>query len=877
MERPDHEVAPRSSPLSSRHRAVVRLLAPRAEREDILADLEDEAREIADAGGRRAAARFLRWHLAHSALPWLARRGRDSVAHLRRLHPMRHTGLVSDVRLAARRLRQAPAFSALAIATLAIGIGAVSTVFSLAWAVWLKPLPFAEPDRLAWIHALHVPTGSRASLSGDELADLSRDPDAFSGIAGFSYGAMVARVGDEPVRVVTHRVSPNLFRVLGVHPALGRDLSDADAGAPVLVLSDAFWTRRFNRDPAVVGRTITMGDEAYQVVGVMPRGFVFPRVLSADAWIASRFEGSSRRFVEAVGRLAPGRTLASAGAEVDARARRRAAGLGGDATEWTVSVSPADVTASASSRLAYQTLLGLVALFLVIGCTNLAGLLLARNTARRGELAVCLSLGASRWRLARALVAESAMLTLAGCAGGLGLAAYGTRIVSAVMPAQMAGLQDIGLNLPVVGAAAGVALVAAAMVGLLSALGLRSLRSSEAITGARAAASGVTRAQRGFVVVEIVLAVVLLVGASAMVRSFGAAVGRDRGYDPRGLQALNVSLPFSDDSYEDTTRRARAFDEMIARVTAVPGVRLAAATTGFPGSRLGILGGAPLQPTDGGDRVIAALHAASPGYFETMGTPVRGRAFTPDDTTTAPRVAIVNARLARLFPDGNPVGHRIPVAFFGNPPESYEIVGVAGDIMLGTDPGYRVFVPLAQVSPYWIDLVFRADTGPAAMPAVRQALRGLSGDLLIENAATFDAIISDSLALERAQSAFAAMVGALSAIVAGIGLYALMSFVAARRRREFGIRLALGSPPRRIFREALGRALRLVGAGLVTGLAASALLVRALGSLVFGLASADLRAYALALALVLVVALVAVWLPARRAMRVDPLVALRTE
>lgn len=872
MAREDGEVGRRGVP--RRWRIAIRWLAPRSEQADILGDLEDEGAEIAQREGPRAAVRLVRWHVLRSLVPWTDRRLRAALRRGGRIVSMGPIGLTTDVRLAVRRLGQAPGFTMLAVATLAIGLGAVATVFSLAWALWLQPLPYAEPDRLAYLHAVHRPTGSRASLTSDELRDFQRRPGSFASLAGFRYGAAITRVGNEPVRMVTHHVSPNLFRVLGVRPALGRDFGDDDAGSPIAIISHGLWSSRFDRDPAILDRTLVLDGEPHAIAGVMPPGFWFPQILSADAWIAAELD-DDQRYIQAIGRLADGETVGTAATQADALARGRAAALGGEARDWSATASAADVTASASSRLAYQTLLGLVGLFLLVGCANLAGLLMARNQTRRGELAVCLSLGASRGRLARALVVESLLLAGGGCAAGLALAASGTRAVATLMPSTLPRLGEVGLNVPVTAVAVGAAVVAAVVVGLVSAGSLRSLRSSEALTGARTAA-GVSRGQRALVVVEVGLAVVLLVGASAMLRSFSDAIGRDRGYDPRGLQALNVSLPFSDDSY-DTARRARAFDDMLARVEAVPGVNRAAATTGFPGSRLGILGAAPVTPTDHGAQVIAALHAASPGYFETMGTPVRGRPFAAADVSGAPGVAIVNEQLAGLFPDGNPIGQSLSLSVFGSQPAAFEIVGVAGDIHLSGNPGHRVFVPLAQVSPYWIDLVFRADAGAAAMPAVRRALRDMSPDLLIENASSFQTIISNSLALERAQSGFAGLIGALSTIVAGVGLYALMTFVISQRRRELGIRLALGSPPGRLFRLALSSALRLVAAGVALGLTASTLLVRALGSQVFGLAAADARSYLVGTALVLGVGVLAAWWPARRVMRLDPLIALRAD
>lgn len=794
-----------------------------------------------------------------------------------------HQGIWSDVRLAARRLTYAPGFSLLAVAMLAIGIGAVSTVFTLAHALWLKPLPYFEPQRLVWIHARHIPSSGTSSLTAAELADYSTAGRAFTAVAGFSYSADVARMNGEPVRVQAHFVTPNLFRVLGVRPAIGRDFSDDAAvpGARVVMLSHDAWTRWFGADPAIAGKMMELGHERYEIAGVMPNGFAFPRGLEADVWRAAGLAGepgSQRRMYQAVARLASGQTIEQASVELDTRARRLAAATGITNREWTAFAAPAGETANRSTRIAFQALLGIVGLFLLIACTNLAGLLLARNVVRRRELAVRLSIGASRWRLTRMLLIESVMLSAIGGAVGVLVSAYGSRALGALMPRATPGLDSVGPNPQVVGIAIALTILSAVLITLLPAMGLGSLRPAEALGGSRGSTGAASGTQLGLVVVEIVLAVVLIVGAAAMLGSFLEALGRDRGYDPVGLQAIDVSLPFSDDSYLDTARRARAFDEILERVAAIPGVRRAAATTGFPGSRLGILGGAPIDLPEGRAPVMAALHAASTGYFATMGVPLEaGRAFASTDVAGSPGVAIVNAQLARQFPGGNPIGRTVTLSFFGGTPAPFEIVGVAGDIRLTGPAGNRVFVPLAQVSPYWIDVVYRTDERRAVAREVRQTLRALNPNLLIENDSSFAAIISNSLALERTQSGFAIMIGALSAIVAGVGLFALVTFIVAGRRREFGIRLALGSEPRRLFREALAGPVRLAGIGVVCGIGTAVLVVRTLGSQVFGLKSAGVSAYLAAALLVLVMSLAAAWFPARRVMRTDPMMALRED
>lgn len=865
-------------------RGIVRLLAPPAEYAEIAADLEDEAAELALRADARAARRFLWWQVLHSAGPWIRRRAAERSARAGRSVTRMRYDIFSDLRFAARRLAQAPAFSALAVAMLAIGIGAVSTVFTLAHALWLRPLPYLEPQRLVWIHARHVPSSSTSSLTPVELAEYAQPERALAGVAGFSYSAGIVRVNGEPVRMVAHFVTPNLFRVLGVRPAIGRDFSDDDAapGARVVMLAHDTWIRRFGSDPAIAGKTLTMSGESYAIAGVMPPGFSFPRGLEANVWTAATLMGereSSRRIVQAVARLAPGYAISDASVEIDTRARRLAQASPGTNREWTAFVAPAGETASRSMQVAFQALLGVVGLFLLIACTNLAGLLLARNIVRRRELAVRLSIGASRWRLTRMLLVESTLLAAAGGAAGVLLSAFGSRALSSLMPRGTAGLDALGPSPQVLAIAIAVTMASAVLIALLPALSLGSLRPAEALAGSRGSTGKASRTQRGLVVAEIVLAVVLIVGAGAMLRSFLDALGRDRGYDPRGLQALNVSLPFSDDSYLDITRRARTFDAMFERLRALPGVKSVGATTGFPGSRLGILGGAPIALPDGRAPVAAGIHAASPGYFETMAVPLkRGRAFAATDTASSPRVAIVNEELAQKFPGGDPLGRVVTLGNIqGSDPGPVEIVGVVGNIRLNGAPGNRIFVPLAQQSPYWIDLVLRAGDRPGVLADVRRALREINPDLLLENDASFAGIISDSLALERTQSGFAVMIGSLSAIVAGVGLYALVAFMVAGRRREFGIRLALGSEPRRLFRDAITGPLALVGMGLGLGLVFAMLLVRTAGSQVFGLKSADATAYVAAATLVFVVALGASWIPARRVMRTDPIVALRDD
>jgi putative ABC transport system permease protein len=859
-------------------RQAVALLAPRDERRGILEDLEEEAREIAFARGARAARRWIRWQIAHSAWPWAARRLGERQARIGRSVAGAHRGLATDGRIAVRRLVQARGFSVLAIVTLAIGITAVSAVFSLAYALWIKPLPFHEPERLVWIQAKHGPSGVLGSLTAGELDGFRRGLRTLPEVAWFMYGAGIGRINDERVRIVSYRVSPDLFRVLGVSPILGRDFrpEDTRAGARTVMLSHAAWERWFGRDPAVLGRRLSMTGNDYEISGVMPRGFTFPRGLTAEVWVPADLTDMPGRHYQAVARLAPAATEDAASAELAARGRHLQPSADG---HWTWLARAAGETASPQQRLAFQALLGTVGLFLLIGCTNLAALLLARHTARRAELAICLSLGASRWRVARLLFVESLLLAAAGGLVGVLGASFLSRGLRLLMPARTPGLEGVELNAPVIALAIACALLSSIVITALPAWRLRTMRPSEALAGSRTVIGGQGGAQRVLVVIEIALALLLVVGAAVMLRAFIGQLSKDRGYDPSGLIALNVSLPFAEASYRSPAARAVVFDDMLARVGAVPGVLAVAATTGFPGSSLGILGSAALTPKPEGREVLAGLHSTSVDYFSTMRIPIlAGRAFAPADSTGAQKVAMVNELLARQFPGADPIGRRIPVSMGGGgAPELYEIVGIAGNIRLSEHVGHGVFLPMAQVSAYWIDLVIRTDGSTFSMPAVRETLRRRYPNLLIENVSSFQTIITNSLALERAQSALAGLIGLLSTVVAAAGLYSLMTFVIASRRRELGIRLALGSPPARLFRELLTDALRLTVAGLVVGIAAAALVIRALQAQMFGLGSADVTAYASAAALLLLVSVTAAWIPARRVMRTDPLSALRTD
>ena len=859
---------------------LARRLAPGGEAEALIADLRDEYGRIAAARGARAARTWLTWELTHALRPFAGLRAARARTRLKGAWTMGTHGLGIDIRHALRRLARTPGFTGLAVATLAIGIGATSSVFSVAYALWLRPLPFGDPAALVALSDVAEKAGAGA-VSGPEL-DAFRAVPSLAATAGYAYGAQIARIDGEPARVVIYSVSNNLFDVLGVRPAIGRDFTEADAGTGALILSDAAWRARFGRDPAVLRRTLTLSGRPFSVVGVMPPGFQFPLGLPAEAWMpASPGAWTDRgfRYVQAVARLAPGRSIQDANRELQVVAARLAAAYPDTNRGWTTRAATIDPRSSSSYRAAFGTLLGIVGLFLMITSVNLAGLLLARNTRRRAELAVCLSLGARHLRLGREIVIEALALAAVGGFCGVVLSSRAARVIAALLPAQLPGSDAVGLHAPVVWLSVAVSLVTALVCGLVSAAGLRRLDAAEALAGGRTTPAS-HRLQRALVVSEVALATILLVGAALMTRSLSDLINRDRGFDPHGLAAMNVTLPFGD-RYADPAARAEGFAEILHRIGEVPGVRAVGATTGFPGSPLGSLGYGLLRVDGRSTDTPGVVHDASPDYFTAMRVPLRaGRVFGEADRQGSPRVAIVSESLARaLWPVGSAIGRSLlvpsaPGSSVGASP--YEVVGVVGDLR-GTSRAFPdIFVPLAQAPAYWVDLVVRTDGDPAALrEPVRRALRGFSPDLLIENVSSLDAIIADATGMERAQSAMAGLVAVLSTLVAGLGLYALLSQIAAQRTRELGIRLALGSDPRRLFGWMLGQGMALTAAGLAGGAAGTFVTVRLFRHAVFGLGSFHLSALALAAAVLAIVSAAAAAGPAWRVMRTNPLDAMR--
>lgn len=864
---------------------IVRRLAGPADAESMIADLECEAAEREERDGPAASRRWVRRQIVRSA-PGLIRRRVDVAARGIRKGPnVLFRGLWLDLQLIARRLRRSPAFAIFAIAMLGLGIGAATSVFTLAYTIWLKPLPYRDPDTLVTITSLERVTSLHAGLSNPEVQEVAGHVPALAGVSGYHYGAIFGRFGDEPARLLISPVSTTLFSVLGVTPQIGRTFTAADEGTSVAVLSDGLWRERFHADPHVLGATVGGRAEQYTIIGVMPREFRFPLQIEADCWVPELGARGDRaaRIDEVVARLAPGATLAQVNAQLTSVSEALAAAYPETNAHWTFVAAPFEGTSSPAYRAAFITLLSMVGLFLLIACANLASLFVARNLARRHELTVSLAIGAPRWRLARIVLLETALLSAAGAALALLLTDQAMVAFAHWLPATMPRLGDLRVNGTVFAFAMAVAACTSALCAIAPIAGVKSLVLAQSMSGTRTIGSTSHRGQYTLVVVEVALAAVLLMGGGAMVQSFNALLGRDRGYVPAGVAAMTVSLPFDDDRYRSAPLRETSFDRLFEGLAHIPGVVAAGASTGFPGSSLGLLGGGAVNvPGRTDPPVIAGLHDATPDYFRAMGVPiVRGRAFTNQDAAGSQRVVIVNETLAaQLWPHGDAIGQRFrvpaPNGLLNGANTDSEVVGVVADMHLGTRRNADMFVPFTQVPSFWVDLVVRTSGDPDAIAErVRQSIRHTNPDALVEHVSPLQTIVSNAYGLERAQSFLTALVAGLGGVIALVGLYALLNQYVARRTREMGICLALGSSPRRLFWSVFRRGLSLSLAGIGIGLGVALVAGRILRGQVFGL---DLAGFGLFLPVAAVLVLASAFViatSARRVIAIDPLIALR--
>jgi predicted permease len=806
--------------------------------------------------------------------------------------------LWQDVRFGARMLWKRPGFTAVAVLTLALGIGANTAIFSLVNAVLLKPLPFPEPGRLVmlWEDASRIgfPQNTPAPAN---YVDWKAQTNSFEGMAATMWASFNLAGYGEPQKLNGTAVTADLFEVLGVRPALGRGFTPEEerpGSNNVVILSHGLWRETFGGEPAIVGRDIVLSGEKYTVVGVMPRGFQFLDPY-ARLWVPlaqAREDWANRggHYLTVVGRLKRGVTVPQADADLKAVMARISRDHPDEAAELGAYVMPLREQVSGQVRRPLLILVVAVAFVLLIACANVAGLLLARSAARRKEMAVRVALGASRWRVVRQLLTEGALLSAAGGAAGLLLALWSFAFLRQLVPPSLAASAPLTVDARALLFTLGVSLLTATLFGLAPALQASKSGPSDALKqgGGRGAVGGGGGGLRGaFVVAEVALALVLLVGAALLIQSLQKLRGEYTMAAPEQVLIMRTVLP--PNRYREHAQREAFYEGVLERVRALPGVVSAGYTTSVP---LGWKGGTSGLTVEGrpprqGLQDDALHRQVTAGYLETLGIPLKaGRLFTESDGPQAQTVAVVNEAMARTyFPGGDALGRRFKV---GDPDSELPwltVVGVVGDIrQMGIEAPAKpeFYLPYKQVNYHaWFapaHLAVRTSVEPTSLvAAVRRGVYAVDPEQPVANVQTMEEILGEESAQRRVGMVLLATFAGLALLLSSLGIYGVLSFFVAQHTQEIGVRLALGARPRSILALVLGKGMRLALAGLGLGLVGALALTRLIESQLFGVSASDPLTYAALALLLAAVALLACYLPARKATKVDPMVALRYE
>jgi len=818
-------------------------------------------------------------------------------------------GIGQDVRYGLRVLRRAPTFTITALVTLAIGLGANTAIFSVVDAVLIKSVPYASADRLMVIWNSYGASLQHAAVAAPEFGDIRTAQRAFDGVAAIRpqasslTGACGGDAGCEPERVSAYVVSPNLFDLLGVAPAVGRRFVEAD-GTPgatkVVLLSDALWRRRFGADPAIVGKTIVLAAIPRIVIGVMPPGVRFPdaplEFLKApgDAWIPFALETSDtergNQSLAVIARLRPDSSIARGQADLDGIAEtfreRFPNRYAGAARHWRLALISMHEQVAGETRPALLVLAGAVGVVLLIACANVANLMLARGSARRRELAVRNALGAARGRLVRQLLVEALVLVTGGGLLGVALAIAGVKALVRLDPGNIPGLQSAGVDVSVLAFSIALTLVTGVVIGLAPALRQSRVDPHGALADAGRGSGAATvrqRLRRLLVVAEVALAVVVLVASGLLLRSFLAMTRVPLGFDARGTVAVQLNLPHA--SYDSSAKIFGFNRAMVERLRAQNGVASASAVYPLPSSGEVWSGslfieGRPVP--EGQPEPHAAYAVAMPDYFTTLQVPlIEGRDFATTDAAGAPSVAIVDEIVAKTFwPGESAVGKRL--SQFGTPKSDAwtTVIGVVAHVHAEgprADTEALVYLPALQAAESSLFFVARASHDAAAsLPsAVRAAVRDVDPALPISRLAYLEELNNRMTARDRFNALLLTIFAAVALAIASVGLYGVMSYLVAQRTREIGIRLALGGRPRRVVAAVMTEGLVMTAAGLALGLVTALALSRVLAGLLFGVTATDPATYAAIAALLLAVAALASYVPARRVLGVDPVSVLR--
>ncbi|MFI5309648.1 MAG: ADOP family duplicated permease [Gemmatimonadales bacterium] len=881
--------APRAGPPRAARRLLERFL-PEEIREAFIGDLEETFATRSDARARR-------WYWLETlrALAVLARRSPSRMRTARTPTgdgPV--TSILLDIRQALRGFARRPGFTAIATLTIALGIGATTTIYSAASPILFAPLPYPHPERVMamWERDEH---GDRSNLGFATILDLREQTHSFEGIAAMSYWTPTMLGKGEPALLNAQSVSASYFGLLGVRPAIGRDFraeDDVNGAEGAIILSHALWRSRFHADSAVIGTLVALGASSYRVAGVMPEGFQNVLQPTAQLWRALRYDLSlpyacrDCRHLRAVARLRPDASVESAATDLDLVTRRIVAA---NPTQYpkgaAVFVNPLQQDITLAVRPAAAVAFGAVLLVLLIACLNVTNLLLARGVERRGELSVRLALGASRWRLARQMLVESLTLATAGGAAGVALALLGVRALVLLSPAGLPRVDAIAVD----GRVLLFALVTTTAVGLVFGL-LPALASTRAQLADGLHASGrsaVGRAGRSralLVGAEVALAVTMLAGSGLLLRSMLNVIGVRPGFEPRGVLTMQVDLVGA--RFQDNAVAWRQFDQVLAAVRAVPGVEEAAFTSQLPLSGDFDAYGIHAEGSTGNPANDPSAHRYAVGgdFLGAMRIPVvRGRALAATDDGGAAKVAVVSETFAaRMWPGEDPIGKRVSL---GDPTlrAFRTVVGVVGDlhqVSLEQAVSNAIYLP----EPQWLgadgsmSLVVRTSGDVAALaPAVRRAIWSVDKDQPVTRVTSMERLVADSSAQRRFVLLLFESFAALAALLAAAGIYGVLATSVAEREREIGLRGALGATPADLVAMVVREGMRLTAFGLTAGVALALVASGAIGKLLFGVPRLDFITYACAVAALGVIALAACAVPAWRAASVDPMESLRAE
>jgi len=802
--------------------------------------------------------------------------------------------LAADLRYAFRQLRRSPTFTLAAVACLALGIGANTAIFTVINAVLVRPLPYAEPDRLVMLfEARKGNAASRNVVSPADFLDWRAQSQVFERTAAiYDYGVNLTGRG-EPAEVTAELASADLFPLLGLTPVIGRTFSaeeDGPGGARAVVLSQGLWQRRFGGARDVVGQVVRVDDQPYTVVGVLPDGAgLAGRPQPPELWLplaldpSQDYRATAGRYLSAVGRLKPGVSVGAAEADLRTVAARLEAAHPQFNGGWSASVVPLTAYVTGSLRRPLLVLAGVVALVLLIACANVANLQLAQGTARQREIAIRAALGAGRRRMMRQFLLESLLLSLTGGMAGALLALWLTDALAASASTTIPRLGTVQVDLAALGFTLLLSVSAGLLFGMAPALQAARADLHEGLKqGARGVAGSGTRTRAFLVAGQVALALMLLVGAGLLLKSFARLQRVDLGFDPEHVVTARVTLP--ETRYGDSTRQAAFFQSLLARLDALPGVRVAGAINWLPLSGLRSatnfwFGGRPI-PSDP-QQPTAIISVVDPNYFRAMGITLRsGRGLASTDDADQPKAVVVSERFVHeYFPGQSPLGQQVLMPWGDTLVAT--IVGVVGDVKhTGVDS-------LAHPTIYWsmtqfpwsgMHLVVRAagDLRPVAT-ALPGAVHALDPELAVADVRPLESYLGDALARRRFSMTLLAGFAGLALMLTAVGLYGVIAYTVVQRTREFGIRLALGASQATVLRGVLRRGLLLVGAGVLAGVIGAVAFTRVLGSLLYEVSATDPAVFAGIVALLGVVGVAASYAPARRATRVDPAVALRAE